>query len=182
MGKTWIALFSQTGSEIVNISKKLERRPDLVITNNRPDHLRTMDPEIVSQNYILHETLNKPKEETLTNIFRQYSKDTELIITLHGWLRIIPPKLCDKYNIFNGHPGLITKYPELKGKDPQVKMMNGNYDTMGCVLHEVTAGVDEGKVLSSKEVSREGLEEQDIFRILANISQDLWVEFLKDKL
>ena len=72
MGKTWIALFSQTGSEIVNISKKLERRPDLVITNNRPDHLRTMDPEITSQNYILHETLNKPKEETLTNIIRQY--------------------------------------------------------------------------------------------------------------
>ena len=61
-------------------------------------------------------------------------------------------------------------------------MINGDYDTMGCVLHEVTAGVDEGEIILSKEVSRKGLEEQDIFRILTNISQDLWVEFLKDKL
>ena len=74
MGKTWIALFSQTGSEIVNVSKRLDRRPDLVITNDRPDHLRKIDPEITSQDFILHETLNRPKEETLTNIFRQYSK------------------------------------------------------------------------------------------------------------
>ena len=57
MVKNWIALFSQTGSEIADISEKLGKSPDLVITNNRPDHLRTMDPEITSQNYILHETL-----------------------------------------------------------------------------------------------------------------------------
>ena len=182
MGKTWIALFSQTGSEIANISNKLGRRPDLVITNSRPEHLRKIDERINSQDYILHETLNRPKEETLTNIFRQYSKDTELIVTLHGWLRIMSPKLCEKYNIYNGHPGLITKYPELKGKDPQVRMMNGEYDTMGCVLHEVTPGVDEGSIILSKEVSRKGLEEQDIFRILTNISQELWIEFLKDNL
>ena len=53
---------------------------------------------------------------------------------------------------------------------------------MGCVLHEVTAGVDEGKVLSSKEVSRKGLVGKDIFRILGNISQELWLDFLKSKL
>ena len=94
----------------------------------------------------------------------------------------MPPKLCKKYNIYNGHPGLITKYPELKGKDPQIKMMKGEYNTMGCVLHEVTAGVDEGKVLLSKEVSRKGLDEQDIFRILSNISQELWINFLNSKL
>ena len=46
----------------------------------------------------------------------------------------------------------------------------------------ITAGVDEGQVLLSKEVSRKGLEEQDIFRILSNISQELWIKFLKDSL
>jgi len=182
MVKNWIALFSQTGSEIANISEKLGRRPDLVITNNRPSHLREIDSRITSYNYILHETANKPKEKNLKSIFEQYSKDSELIITLHGWLRIMPPAICKNFEIYNGHPGLITKYPELKGKDPQVKMMNGDYGTMGCVLHKVTAGVDEGDVLLSKEVSRKGLEEQDIFRILSNISQELWIDFLKVKL
>ena len=182
MGKTWVALFSQSGSEIANISNELGRRPDLVITNRRPDHLRQIDSRITSQDFILHETENKPKEENLKRIFQQYSRDSELIITLHGWLRIMPPDICEQYTIYNGHPGLITKYPELKGKDPQHKVIFGDYDTMGCVLHEVTAGVDEGKVLSSKEVSRKGLVGKDIFRILGNISQELWLDFLKSKL
>ena len=30
----WIAFFSQTGSEIVELSKQLGRKPDLVVTNN----------------------------------------------------------------------------------------------------------------------------------------------------
>ena len=30
----WIAFFSQTGSEIVNISKAIGRVPDLIVTNN----------------------------------------------------------------------------------------------------------------------------------------------------
>lgn len=180
MVKNWIALFSQTGSEIFNISEKIGIKPSLVITNERPDHLRTIDDR--ANQHILHETVNKPTEINLQNIFQQYSEENELIITLHGWLRIMPPAICKKYKIYNGHPGLITKYPELKGKDPQVRMMNGHYDTMGCVLHKVSVGVDEGEVLLSKEVSRKGLEEQDIFRILSNISQELWVDFLKDKI
>ena len=53
------------------------------------------------------------------------------LITLNGWLRIVPPDKCAKYNIYNGHPGLITKYPELKGKDPQQRMWENihEYDT-----------------------------------------------------
>ena len=130
----------------------------------------------------MHETANYPLEKTLQSIFKQYSEDSELIITLHGWLRIMPPSICENFEIYNGHPGLITKYPELKGKDPQHKVIFGDYDTMGCVLHEVNSGVDEGKVLSSKEVSRKGLVGKDIFRILSNISQELWIDFLKVKL
>ena len=72
MGKTWVALFSQTGSEIANISEELGRRPDLVITNTRPEHLRKIDQRITSQDYILHETKNRPEEYNLTRIFEQY--------------------------------------------------------------------------------------------------------------
>ena len=31
----WVAFFSQTGTEIVNISKKINRYPDLIVTNKQ---------------------------------------------------------------------------------------------------------------------------------------------------
>ena len=40
MSKPWITFFSQTGSEIVEISKSLNRWPDVIITNERPARLR----------------------------------------------------------------------------------------------------------------------------------------------
>ena len=80
MGKTWIALFSQTGSEIANISNELGRRPDLVITNSRPEHLRVIDERITSQDYILHETKNKPEEVNLDRIFNNTPKTQNLLL------------------------------------------------------------------------------------------------------
>ena len=41
--------------------------------------------------------MNLAKEENLKNIFKQYAQDNGLIITLHGWLRIVPEEICDKY-------------------------------------------------------------------------------------
>ena len=48
MAKTrpWIAFFSQTGSEIANLQQALGRTPDLIITNDRPDHLRAINEGI----------------------------------------------------------------------------------------------------------------------------------------
>ena len=40
--RPWIAFFSQTGSEIVNISQALGREPDLIVTNKRTENLRAI--------------------------------------------------------------------------------------------------------------------------------------------
>ena len=81
--KVWIAFFSQTGSEIADISHKLGKRPDVIITNERPDHLRTIDPRVEKQGYFTWS--NKPSEEDYIELFEVYP---EAIVTLHGWLRI----------------------------------------------------------------------------------------------
>ena len=57
----WITFFSQTGSEIADISESLGRWPDVIVTNERPEHLRTVDPRIVKQGYFTWG--NKPTEE-----------------------------------------------------------------------------------------------------------------------
>ena len=110
--RPWIAFFSQTGSEIVNISKALEREPDLIVTNERPDHLRKIN-EGIELCYVLP---NKPTLADYEGVLSAYENP---LITLHGWLRIVPEEIASEYEIYNGHPGLITLYPELKGKDPQ---------------------------------------------------------------
>jgi phosphoribosylglycinamide formyltransferase-1 len=174
MNRPWIALFSQTGSEIVEVSKLLNKWPDLIITNERPEHLRKIHPTLGGKVVFVE---NKPTEEELRLVLGQF-KDP--IVTLHGWLRIMPPSICNQFEIYNGHPGLITRYPELKGKDPQQKAFDLGLETSGCVIHEVTEGVDEGRILRSREVSIRELEIEQLFHILHQISISLWVDFLKD--
>ena len=119
--KPWIAFFSQTGGEIADLAKSLGKWPDRIYTNERPDRLREIDPRIVENGFF---TLNnKPTLEDYEEILVYFP---EAIITLHGWLRIMPKEVCEKFSIFNGHPGLITEYPELKGKDPQIRAFEGN--------------------------------------------------------
>ena len=105
----WITFFSQTGSEIADLAESLGYWPSRIITNRRPSSIRTIDPRIIENGCL--EISNKPTENEIRNIL-QYYKDP--ILTLHGWLRIMPPELCTSYPIYNGHPGLITQYPELK--------------------------------------------------------------------
>lgn len=168
----WIALFSQTGSEIANIAEKIGHWPDLIIVNER-DVERTIDSRLQGRNVVF--VPNRPSEDELRNLFMQYKHP---LITLHGWLRIIPPTLCSEYNIYNGHPGLITKFPELKGKDPQIRAIQGDYTLAGCVLHIVTPGVDEGRIVLTQSFSIEGLGERECFRIFSETSLKLWVRML----
>ena len=172
--KPWITFFSQTGAEIADLSEALGRWPDVIITNERPEHLRTIDPRIEKQGYFTW--ANKPTEEDYIATLEKYP---DAVVTLHGWLRVVPAYVCERSRIFNGHPGLITKYPELKGKDPQVRAFEGKYDTIGCVLHEVNAGVDEGRVIAEEEVNAYGLDLEDTFRILRDRSLYLWHKFLE---
>ena len=170
--RPWVTLFSQTGAEIADISESLGRWPDLIITNKRPNHLRTIDSRIVEYGYT--ELPNIPTLEDIENVLKDNA-----IITLHGWLRIMPPDICEKYLIYNGHPGLITKYPELKGKDPQVRAFEGKYAISGAVIHKVLAGVDEGKVILEEKFNAIDLSLDELFRILRDRSLFMWTSFLK---
>ena len=175
MANKWITFFSQTGAEIADLSESIGRWPDLIVTNERPDHLRTIDPRIVEYGYT--EVPNKPTANDLDAILQDNA-----IVTLHGWLRIMPPVICNKYLIYNGHPGLITKYPELKGKDPQVKAHKLGHEVAGAVIHKVTAGVDEGKIIMEEYFNATQLDLDGLFRILRDRSLYMWSNLLKQVL
>jgi folate-dependent phosphoribosylglycinamide formyltransferase PurN len=174
MKKDWIVFFSQTGTEIVDIAESLGRWPDKIITNKRPENLRKINDKLLGK-----EIVYLPNKPSLKDYQEILNKHDDLIITLHGWLRIMPAEICNEYAIFNGHPGLITEYPELKGKDPQMRALEGKYPVMGCVLHKVTAGVDEGKVIAEERFNAFKITEEEMWKVTRDRSLYLWTQFLK---
>jgi len=172
MNNIWIAFFSQTGSEIANISEALGRYPDLIITNKDPEKCQDVDQRIDR----LYHISRKPSVEEYEEILSVFENP---IITLHGYLRILPEEICKKYEIYNGHPGLITEYPELKGKDPQLRAFEGKYEQAGAVLHKVIPEVDEGEVIDESKFSSKDLTLDELFRILKEVSLNMWCKFLK---
>jgi folate-dependent phosphoribosylglycinamide formyltransferase PurN len=180
----WVALFSKTGSEIVEVSKRIGRWPDVIITN-KIDSVNTVHPEL--QEHLIkteykgfYRITNNPIYDDYITLFAKANilQRDGVLITLHGYLRILPGFLCNTHEIYNGHPGYIIKYPELKGKDPQKRAFEGKYKTAGCVIHKVTDKVDEGEVILSREVCMFNSETLDQFiKRLHNVSIDLWVEF-----
>lgn len=172
--RPWITFFSQTGTEIVDLTQKLGVDPDILVTNERPETLRKINPRIL-ESYKLVTVPNKPTVGDYEQVLGYYENP---IVTLHGWLRVVPEEICTKYTMFNGHPGLITKYPELKGKDPQVRAYEGNYELIGAVLHKVSPGVDEGKIIAEEYVGG-GLSLDETFHILRDRSLYMWHNFLE---
>ena len=176
MANKWIAFFSQTGAEIADLSENLGRWPDKIVTNKRSKDLRTIDSRIIEKGFV--ELPNKPAPKDYKSVLKD-----NCIVTLHGWLRIMPPSICKKYNIVNGHPGLITKYPELKGADPQKRVAESfneeRYKHIGCVIHKVTAGVDEGPVLAECSTHNVYSGVETISCRLHDMATQLWIDFLK---
>lgn len=180
MKKKWIACCSQTGSEILNISRAIGRFPDILLTNNSLDKL---NPNIVNYYKNCEEkTLLRADVKITSMVYEEvFSKFKSPIITLNGWLKIVPADICDKYTIYNGHPGLISKYPELKGKDPVQRVWEhkDNYTEFGSVIHIVTSEVDDGEIISesSGTFNFDTFEELDAAQ--RDLSLNLWINFLK---
>lgn len=171
--RPWIALYSHTGSEIRRLSQRFSRSPDLIVTNKSR-------PSILTKHSVC--TTSKPSTVDYRAIFDTISGDP--IITLHGWMRIIPEEICREYDIYNLHPGLITQYPELKGKDPQDKVftMLNSPSYVGCVIHKVIPEVDAGEVIMSTRVLNAYNSSNELKRVLHDIAGNMWVDFFKKQL
>jgi len=176
----WIVFFSQTGSEIVELSKQLGRKPDLVITNNFEEKIK-FHPGIRE----LGVTIMSAKHDMIMNYFRHQVvyNVSETLISLHGYLRILPADICEKYEIYNGHPGAIDLYPELKGKDPQMKVWQDNdkYNIIGSVVHKCTAELDGGEVLKAVHLRNRNCTIEELLTSLKMTSLSAWNFFLREK-
>jgi folate-dependent phosphoribosylglycinamide formyltransferase PurN len=174
----WIAFFSQTGSELQNIITELGVKPDMICTNN-PEY---WDLPVIQRNPEVHKVFkSKWTEESYYDAINKISVKKEPVITLHGWLKIIPKGVCDEYEIYNGHPALVDRHPELKGRDMQEAVINETtkYPVIGSVIHQVIPEVDAGAIEKVITVPNFRVYDRDvIYRVLRDTSLRSWLEFL----
>ena len=171
----WIALFSQTGSEIYNISQRIHKRPKYIMTNNADRE--SWHPGLED----LGSIIITGKHAMLMDMLMGMRNSP--FITLHGYLRILPEEVVEEHEVINGHPGDIVKYPELKGKDPQQKAIDLGLPSTGVVLHKAVAEVDAGEIL--KRAERDilaGTTTEQLILDLKSLQLDLWCELLRERL
>jgi folate-dependent phosphoribosylglycinamide formyltransferase PurN len=171
----WVALFSQTGSEIYNIAVRTGKEPKYILTNNEDKD--TWHPGLAS----LKSIIVVGKHSMLMDMLLGMRNSP--LVTLHGYLRILPEDVVTQHEVINGHPGDIIKYPELKGKDPQAKAIELGLPSSGVVLHKAVAEVDAGEILkhSARDIFAGTTTEQLILDLKA-LQLDLWCELLRERL
>ena len=186
----WVAFFSQTGSEIVNISKTIGQWPDVIVTNKQSRF--GINDELLS---VVESTINRyvtlpkfPKEidylkvaDILGYSILDEKWQDEVLITLHGYLRILPPDFTKSSNIFNGHPGAIHIHPELKGLNPQKKAWKENHIRVGCVIHKVIPELDDGPIVEKCLINNNFETFIDFVDALHVASSELWINFLNER-
>jgi len=179
--RPWITFFSQTGTEIHDISNTLGVYPDVIVTNK--SDLKNVNKGLLSVTQFREHKLNKtilislPSKPVTSNYLKILKYFNNPVITLHGYLRIIPKEICEQYEIYNLHPGLIDKFPALKGFNPQERAFIEGYKLAGCVIHRVTPGVDEGEILMSQGIGIEGMDLNGVYGALRDTALDLWKSF-----
>lgn len=174
----WVAFFSHSGSEIVTLSKILGRYPDLIITDSKSTnwHKDLLHPAQIN---LVHSLSHKLKADEYIELID--SVDIGSVITLHGWMNIVPAKVCERYTIYNGHPALCNWYPELKGKDMQ-DVVVGNVETyprIGSIVHEVTPVVDDGPVITTSfTTNRASYTREQVYEKLRHTSLVSWLKLI----
>lgn len=168
-------MFSQTGSEITELSNRLERWPDLILTNNKDK--KTWHKELQFRSDVIKDS----HERLVAHIERQANiMGVRPFITLHGYLRIMPDM---PYEMLNGHPALCNRYPELKGKDPQELTWNNidQYKFVGSIVHKVTSELDGGEVVKEVVYNNHHHTKEQLYVTLRRASLNAWLHVLGDR-
>jgi len=173
----WGVLVSQTGSEVIAISEMLGILPSLLVTN-RVTNISEKNMRIFGKNNV--EIVVLPNKPTVDQYLRSGILEKELV-TLHGFLRIIPEDVFIQFKgqMFNGHPALITVYPELKGFNKQEDIAGNQekYPYCGSVVHKVIPELDAGEIVSAYQVMNRANTIDEAYAILRETSLSSWVHF-----
>lgn len=179
----WIACFSHTGREVVNISRQMKM-------DGLPVNLKAAFTDNVNFNNDVVPYVNASRKVISMLLENLQMKDC--IVTLNGYLGILSERTlntlkkrgCKVYNI---HPAPIWIYPELKGLDPQERLYEGiktgQYTYIGIAIHEVTPELDSGRLVHWRmEMADPNWSKDDLYSRLHSMGTDMWLDFFREEM
>ncbi len=126
--------------------------PALVLSN-RPDAagLETARNAGVATAAIDHKPFGKDREAFERAIQAELEAAKIDIIALAGFMRVLTPWFVEKWEgrVINIHPSLLPKY---KGLHTHQRALEAGDSEAGCTVHWVSAGVDEGEIISQSAI------------------------------
>jgi len=151
-----VVFASGNGSTLQSIidaikSKDLEAYIPLVVSNNPKAFALKRAKKAKIPTYVIKE---KDADKIDAELAGVLSKIDINLIVLAGYLKLIGPKLLDKYTIINTHPALLPKYggKGMYGMNVHRAVIEAKEEYSGVTVHYVTAEYDRGLTLMQTRV------------------------------
>lgn len=147
----------------------LEARINLVVSDNKDAFAIERAKKDNITTYIINGNTKEDIDIELDNVLKNYDID---LIVLAGYLKMIGPRLINKYTIINTHPSLLPKYggKGMFGMNVHRAVIEAKERISGPTVHFVNEKYDEGNIISQTEVK---IEENETPESLAKKVQDV---------
>lgn len=154
--KRVVILISGSGSNMVTLANSMTGdhpgRPVLVVSN-RPDAggLAKAEALGIETAIVDHRDYKGDRAAFDADLAKVIDAAEPDAIALAGFMRILTPEFISRYagKMLNIHPSLLPKY---KGLHTHQRAIDAGDDEAGCTVHEVTAELDGGPILTQARV------------------------------
>ena len=132
-------------------SKKLDAKINLVVSNNKDAYALTRAVKADIPIYTISSKKINDMDDELFEILKNYNVD---LIVLAGYLKMIGPKLLEKYRIINTHPSLLPKFggKGMHGMHVHQAVISAKEKISGVTVHFVNNEYDRGDIIRQTTV------------------------------
>lgn len=130
---------------------KLDAKINLVVSNNKNAYALERANKASIPTCVISSKKMEEMDDELAKILDNYEID---LIVLAGYLKMIGPKLLEKYRIINTHPSLLPKFggKGMHGMHVHQAVIDSKEKVSGVTVHFVNSEYDSGSIIRQTTV------------------------------
>lgn len=130
---------------------RLDAKINIVVSNNPDAFALTRAKDAGIESYILEGKNLSSRDDEIFNLLSKYDVD---MIVLAGYLKMIGPKVLEKYTVINTHPSLLPKFggKGMHGMKVHTAVVEAGEKISGVTLHYVNGEYDKGDIIAQATV------------------------------
>lgn len=147
-------------------NNKLDAKINLVVSNNKNAYALERASKAGIPTYIISSKKMEEMDNELFEVLNSYNID---LIVLAGYLKMIGPKLLNKYRIINTHPSLLPKFggKGMHGMHVHQAVIDAKEKVSGVTVHFVNSEYDRGSII--RQTTVEVLDSDDAESLSAKV-------------